>query len=119
MENVICIDLRMFNHIKLKEVCEIHGLDFQIILSTKNQGFAKIWIDKNNMKTFAFTVKKDDTVRFTDDFAKELSEIAPVELPKKQKSLDSLDLDTILEKISGYGIDSLTEIEKTFLDNLN
>lgn len=116
MKNVICIDLRMFNHIKLKEVCEIHGLDIQTILSTKNQSFAKIWINKNTMKIFAFTVKKDDTVRFTDDFTKELSEIVPVELPKKQKSLD---LDTILEKISGSGIDSLTEIEKTFLDSLS
>lgn len=115
MNNVICIDLRMFNHIKLKEVCDIHGFDYQVILSTKNQGFAKIWINKDTMKTFAFTVKKDDTVRFTDDFSKELSEIKPFELPKEPKTLN---LDTILEKISAYGIDSLKPFEREFLDNL-
>jgi hypothetical protein len=115
MKNIVCIDLRMFNHIKLKEVCDMYGFDYQTLLSTKTQGFAKIWINKDTMKTFAFTVKKDDTVRFTDDFAKEISEIKPIEPIKQERSLD---LDSILEKISMYGIGSLKPNEKEFLDNL-
>ena len=81
-----------FNHIKLKEVCDMYGFDYQTLLSTKTQGFAKIWINKDTMKTFAFTVKKDDTVRFTDDFAKEISEIKPIE-PIKQEILHVKDGD--------------------------
>lgn len=115
MKNTICIDLRMFNHIKLKEICDIHGLEYQVLLSTKNQGFAKIWINKDTMKIFAFTLKKDDTVRFTDEFSKDLSEMVPVDVPKQPKVLD---LDTILEKISTYGIDSLRPNEKEFLNSL-
>jgi len=115
MNNTICIDLRMFNHIKLKEVCDIHGFEYQVLLSTKNQGFAKIWINKDTMKIFAFTMKKDDTVRFTDEFSKDLSEMVSVDVPKQPKVLD---LDTILEKISTYGIESLKPNEKEFLDNL-
>ena len=35
---------------------------------------------------------------------------------KKSKNLD---IDSILEKISKYGVDSLSKVEKGFLDNLN
>jgi hypothetical protein len=31
----------------------------------------------------------------------------------------NLDVDTILEKISAQGINSLTKVEKEYLDNLN
>ncbi len=115
MKNIICIDLRMFNHIKLKEICEKVDIDYQVMLETKNQGFAKIWINQETKKTFAFTLKKDDTVRFTDAFINEISEIKPVELPRILKNLD---LDSILEKISAYGIETLNQIEKEFLNNL-
>ncbi len=115
MRDIICIDLRMFNHIKLKEICDKLDIDYNVMLSTKNKGFAKVWINQENKKTFAFTLKKDDTVRFTDAFTQEISEMIPVELPKKPKELD---LDTILEKISSYGIDSLSQYEKDFLNNL-
>jgi len=68
---------------------------------------------------------------------KKLSEIKPLDFYKLRKELNKavikdietielvsetevdLELDTILEKISKYGINSLTKIEKDFLDNIN
>ena len=67
---------------------------------------------------------------------KKLSEIKPLDFYKLRKELNKaaikdietielvseteveLELDTILEKISKYGITSLTKIEKDFLDNI-
>jgi hypothetical protein len=115
MRDIICVDLRMFNHIKLKEICEKLNIEYNVMLSTKSKGFAKVWINQDTKKIFAFTLKKDDTVRFTDAFTQEISEIIPVELPKNPKVLD---LDTILEKISSCGTDSLSQYEKDFLNNL-
>ena len=68
---------------------------------------------------------------------KKLSEIKPLDFYKLRKALNKaaikdvetielvseteveLELDTILEKISKFGITSLTKIEKDFLDNIN
>ena len=68
---------------------------------------------------------------------KKLSEIKPLDFYKLRKDLNKaaikdietielvseteveLELDTILEKISKFGITSLTKIEKDFLDNIN
>lgn len=111
--NIICIDLRMFNHIKLKEICDIYNINYDVMLQNKYDGFAKIWIDKNTDKIIAFNKKKVDIVMISDSFVEILNNINPAQLPKK-----NMDLDTILEKISRSGIESLNEREKNFLDNL-
>lgn len=111
--NIICIDLRMFNHIKLKEICDSHNIDYDVMLQNKYDGFTKIWIDKNTDKIIAFNKKKVDIVMISDSFVEILNNINPVQLPKR-----NMDLDTILEKISKSGIESLNVREKNFLDNL-
>lgn len=103
----------MFNHIKLEEICQLHGLNYEVLLQNKYDGFAKLWIDKSTMCIIAFNQKKNDDIIISELFAEELLKISPIELPKKE-----MDLDSILEKISKYGIDSLNEKEKNFLDNL-
>lgn len=115
MENIICIDLKMFNHVKLKELCDIHGFDYDTLLSNKYDGFAKLWIRKDDKMIVAFTTKKDSNVQFSEVFSAELLKITPTSLPKQPKNFD---LDSILEKISAFGIDSLKQEEKDFLDNL-
>jgi len=115
MENIICIDLKMFNHIKLKELCDIHGFNYDTLLNNKYEGFAKLWIRKEDNMIVAFTTKKSDTVQYTDMFSNDLLKINPISLQKQPKNLD---LDSILEKISAYGIDSLKPDEKDFLNNL-
>jgi len=115
MENIICIDLKMFNHIKLKELCDIHGFNYDTIINNKYEGFSKLWIRKEDNMIVAFTTKKSDTVQYTDMFSNDLLKISPIALQKQPKNLD---LDSILEKISAYGIDSLKPDEKDFLNNL-
>ena len=72
-----------------------------------------MWIDKNTDKIIAFNKKKVDIVMISDSFVEILNNINPVQLPKR-----NMDLDTILEKISKSGIESLNVREKNFLDNL-
>ncbi len=113
MKNIICIDLKMFNHIKLEEICQLHGLNYEVLLQNKYDWFAKLWIDKSTMSIIAFNQKKNDSVTISELFVEQLLQIKSIELPKKE-----MDLDTILEKISKFGIDSLNDKEKNFLENL-
>lgn len=115
MKNIICIDLRMYNHIKLKEVCDKYGFNYDTFLQNKYDGFAKIWIDIESSLIIAFNTKKDSNVQQSLAFSEELMKIAPVEVVKQPRKFD---LDTILEKISAYGIESLKQDEKDFLKNL-
>ena len=113
--NIICIDLRMFNHLKLKEVCDKYDFHYETLLENKNNGFAKLWIDSSTKLIIASSMKKDNRVNYSDAFTDLLSNISPIELQKQPKSFD---LDSILEKISSYGIDSLKQDEKDFLKGL-
>jgi hypothetical protein len=65
------------------------------------------------MSIIAFNQKKNDSVTISELFVEQLLQIKSIELPKKE-----MDLDTILEKISKFGIDSLNDKEKNFLENL-
>jgi len=112
---IVCIDLRMFNHIKLKEVCEINKIDFDSISLNKKNGFAKIWIDLSNQLIIAYTLKKDPTVRYTEIYSNLLNSVTPFSIAKTPKQFD---VDVILEKITKHGIESLKSDEKQFLDNL-
>ena len=114
--NIICIDLRMFNHIKLKETCDKYGFHYETLLENKHNGFAKLWIDSDTKMIVASNMKKDNRVIYSDAFTDLLTSISPIEIQKNPRSFD---LDPILEKISAYGIDSLKQEEKDFLKNLN
>jgi len=115
MKNIICIDLKMFNHVKLQEVCDKYGLNYDTLLQNKYDGFAKIWIDTNTNLIVAFNTKKNSNVQQSEAFSELLMNISPVEITKQPRKLD---LDSILEKISAYGIDSLKQDEKDFLKSL-
>ena len=58
--------------------------------------------------------KKSDEIIFTDTLKEHLSKMDFMK-PEKRK----LDTDSILEKISKFGISSLKADEKEFLDNLS
>lgn len=121
MKNIICVDLRLFNHISMNEVSDKTGIDFQQLWNLKKEGIAKIWIDlkgydgeKNSL--VAYNTKKSQDVIFTDDFKKHLNAMDFL-IPEKRSKI--LDTDSILEKISKFGIQSLKPEEKEFLDKLN
>lgn len=111
--DLICVDLKMFNHVKLKDICNIHKLNYETMWTNKKNGFAKIWIDKDRMQIIAYTTKKDDSVKFTDEYGDFLSSYVPVDLPRKEET--PLNLDDILDKISKSGVSSLTLDERDFL----
>jgi hypothetical protein len=116
MKNIFKLDLRKFNNEKLKEVCDKYLLDYDKMLSNKKKGYANTWIDNDLGIVVAFTTKKDSTIVYTHAMDNFLSSAKEVEIIKQPRELD---LDSILEKISKYGIDSLKDDEKEFLDNLS
>lgn len=112
MKRIMCIDLTMFNQTKLRELAEKHQLNVDFLLKNKSIDLAKIWIDLDTGVLIAFTTKKYPKMTYTDAYMEQLQKIQPIEMPKKDVSLD---VDSILDKISKYGIESLNEKEKIFL----
>jgi hypothetical protein len=116
MKSIIKIDLRKFNHIKLKEVCDKYNIDYESLAHNKKDGYAILWIDLKNKMIIAYTMKKNDKIFYTESINNFLSSMKEVEMIKQPKELT---VDSVLEKISKYGIDSLTNSEKDFLDNFS
>lgn len=116
--NIICIDLTKFNNEKLKEVSDTLDIRYEVLLDNKKNGFAKLFIDTSGVGTIiAFTTKKNkDKVIHTKEYTESLLNIEAFEIVKEPVFLE---LDTVLEKISKYGIGSLSDLEKDFLDNLS
>jgi len=114
MKNVICIDLTKFNKEKLAEVAELYELNVNNLIENKQNGIANLYVNTNDSIVVAYTTKKDkDTIVYTNIFGEKLKSINPVDLPKKEKFMD---VDTILDKIGKYGVESLSVNEKAFLD---
>lgn len=115
MKNIICIDLTKFNNEKLVDVAKMIGIDYDALLHNKKAGFVKLFIDKLSGKTIAFTTKEDkESINYTEFFTEMLKSIEPFILSKKEPK--ELTVDGILDKISKYGIESLSVNEKKFLD---
>jgi hypothetical protein len=115
--NIFCIDLTKFNFEKLKEVSVKFNIKESVLVENKKQGFVKLFLDNNSGIIVAFTTKKDrERVIYTDVYDKMLLGIDPLEIVKEPVQLE---LDSVLEKITKYGIDSLNKNEKEFLDNLS
>jgi hypothetical protein len=128
--NIKCIDLTVYTYDKLNEIGT--GLKLakpSLLGENKKIGIGKIWFDTENANAvIAYTVKGSEEILIADNFFDSLKSIKPVtfviqDKPKQvieNKVEDvkiELDLDTILDKIGQYGIDSITKEEKNFLDN--
>jgi hypothetical protein len=113
MKNIICLDVTKFNNEKLADVANTLNLNYDVLLENKRNGFAKFFI--LNRKVIAYTTKKDkNKVEYTKHYSDLLLSLTPFSIEKEPKEMD---VDTILDKISRYGIESLSINEKTFLDN--
>jgi hypothetical protein len=111
--NVICIDLTILSESKLKEICKVHDLEYEAMLSNKKQKISKIWIDKEADQIIGYTLKKSEIFYFHEDYLLYLKIMDPID-PSKIEIV--LNLDDILEKISQFGVESLTKEERDFLD---
>jgi hypothetical protein len=124
MKNIKCVDLTSYNFEELRELSDFLDIpNKEGMVANKKNGVTKMWLDiENSMVTIAYTVKGDATVYMADEFISHIEKIAPANLKelKEEKYLEEeeeLELDVILDKISNYGILSLSKSEKVFLDN--
>ena len=121
MKNIKVIDLTLFNNEKLKEVVKMFpGIQINpdSLIQDKKNGIKKLFLDTENLVVIGYTLKSNpDEIIFTEDLVEKLKAIESLQMPKKQRNTGPLSVDTILDKISKWGIESLTESEKTFLDN--
>ncbi len=118
MGNIICIDLTKFNNEKLVQLAKIYKLSPEGLINDKKEGFAKVYMDIDKGLLVAFTYKRrKDEIVIADVFNEHLRSIPSVVVEKKQP-LSEMTIDSILDKISKYGIESLSINEKNFLDNL-
>ena len=116
MKNIIVIDLTQFNYQKLEEIAEAYNVDCQCLISNKKEGFTKLWINTEDVSIIAYATKQfKDNIFMTDSFMNDLDNIKPVEMIKKDPK--PLTVDFILDKINKYGVESLNESEKRFLEN--
>jgi hypothetical protein len=124
-DNIKCIDLTTYNYEKLVEIGTVLKIaNPSLLAENKKIGIGKIWFDtKNNNAVIAYTVKGDNEVLIADNFIADLTKIKPVDVIVKEKEQNLLnvvesvprklkvvlDVDTILDKIGQYGIDSITK----------
>lgn len=130
--NIKCIDLTVYTYDKLNEIGT--GLKLakpSLLGENKKIGISKIWFDIDNSNAvIAYTVKGSEEILIADNFFDSLKGIKPVTFVVQDKPKPvvenkvevedikiELDIDTILDKIGQYGIDSITKEEKKFLDN--
>jgi hypothetical protein len=112
MKNIICIDVTMYNNEKLIQIAKELNIDSKMLITNKERGFAKIYI--LNGQGIAYTQKIDPTIGYTSCLDEMLKAIKPFEA--KKKAPKEMTIDTILDKINLYGIESLSVTEKKFLD---
>jgi len=119
MANLLAIHLNKFKTIedlsKMLEDNDIYILDAQKILTFKNEGYTKLFIDSetHKLKAFSHTSLKGD-IKLCEDYVSELKNMKSLDVVKEPKDLS---IDSILDKINNTGLNSLNKYEKAFLEN--
>jgi hypothetical protein len=124
--NIIVIDYAFTSDEKLRRICDELHLNYELLTKEKKQfKMYKIWVDVENRTMIGYsTTFAPNEIIFTEGLDRELRAMSryepkPKELPspKIEYPKADLDIDSILDKISKFGIDSLLKEEKDFLDN--
>lgn len=120
--NAFQIDFSLQSKKDIEIICDRYSIKFDELMEKhKVWDFYKIFIDIESFKMFAYILNSDrKTLKFTDAIDEVILSIKPEVVEIKAETPTSeiiLDIDTILEKITKYGINSLTNKEKEFLDN--
>lgn len=121
--NIIVIDYTFTSDEKLKRISDELNLNYDLLKKERKQfKLHRIWIETISKTMIAYTTTKyPKDVKYTSGYDNLFInmkgyEPMPIGLPE-YKELPNLDIDSILDKISKYGIDSLLKEEKEFLDN--
>jgi hypothetical protein len=95
------------------------------ILITKESGYSSVWIDGNSGDYIAYRHSSSDNITFSSEVQNYLLNLNATKPNRKSVvgtpivESNYLDMDSILDKISRSGINSLTKSERYFLDNNN
>ncbi len=120
LKNCIVIDLTLFNYQNLGRVLEASNLsdvNLEFLESSKKDGFAKLFFDIESSMVVAFTIKKNrEEIILTSDFTDLLHTLKSVTITKASEELTTDKFNTLLEKISNHGINSLSTKERNYLD---
>ena len=117
MENVICLELSKYTESQLKEICVKFDLYYERLLESKVKwNVNKAFINISLKKMFACTLVSDPDklIYYFEHLNNLISSIEPILLKE-----EVLDVDTILEKITNSGYDSLSKKEKDLLNSLS
>jgi hypothetical protein len=101
----------MYNQEKLVTIADELNIKSEILLESKKKGLAKLYLNED--KIIAFTTKKNkEIIVYTPYLDEEMSKIEPFIIENSYV----MTVDSILDKICKYGIETLTENEKKFLE---
>lgn len=120
MKNVILIDFAFTSEQSLKSICDELRINFKVLKSDKEKfKFYKVWIDMDSRTMIAYTTVKDTkNIVYTIGIESMLQSLNSYQL-QPSTNLAELNVNSILDKISKYGIDSLLKEEKEFLDEFS
>jgi hypothetical protein len=76
-----------------------------------------LFIDRQTCSIVGYIRKKEKQIEFVKELAEQMAEMESAKYSKPTIQSETLKLDTILEKISQKGLQSLSPREKEFLDN--
>lgn len=120
MKNVILIDFALTSEKTLVSICDELKINFKVLKSDKEKfKFYKVWIDMGSRTMIAYTTVKDTkNIVYTVGIESMLQSLNSYQL-QPSTNLAELNVNSILDKISKYGIDSLLKEEKEFLDEFS
>lgn len=130
-DNIVQVNINNLNVNQITNICVENNFPDNIkndLISAKNAKYKIIYFDKNNFDVVGYVDKDSDNIIISKAFLEMLKDSKDLKPVKKSKKVDSIDttnskefkpdqrkLDTILDKISEKGMESLTENEKNYL----
>ena len=113
-ENIILVEPNRFNLKEIELISSQIGSDKDLILSLKSDNVSKIWIWKPTGEVLFFKKKNEDNISHK-KIKFNMKNIKTFKLKDDISVSPILEVNSILDKISSLGIESLTKEEKEFL----
>lgn len=117
--NILSIHLRRFKTLKdfekVLEDNQLHKIEAESLYQLMLEGYTKIFVDKETLKIIGYChIVDKKLIQISEEFILFLKDMNSITFKNNKNNLT---VDSILDKISQYGIKSLTQQEKEFLKN--
>lgn len=113
--NTLLIDFKNTSDSELKLISSKFKINYEYLVSLRDEYMLeKVFMDLEQKQILAYTYSHIEGFHYNDEVFASMKPYK-VEVPSEIV----LDVDAILEKISEFGIDSLTSDEKDYLDNIS